>query len=61
MTVTATSPQTVITQKPAWLRTDDSACKQRGRQLGPGLFEFKVKTLPRDPCPPQGARHYQPG
>lgn len=38
-----TLPPTEKTAKPAWLHTDDSACKQRGRQLAPGVFEFKEK------------------
>ena len=43
--LTATHPQPGTTAKPKWLRTDDSACKQRGRQLGPGVFEFKEKRF----------------
>lgn len=43
--LTAPCPQSETTAKPKWLRTDDSACKQRGRQLGPGLFEFKEKRF----------------
>lgn len=42
MTAIATLPQTETNTKPAWLRTDDST-KQKGRQLAPGIFEFKEK------------------
>jgi hypothetical protein len=43
MSAIATIHQTATTQKPAWVVTDGSACKQKGRQLGPGVYEFKEK------------------
>lgn len=46
MTAIATRPQTETTAKPKWLRTDDST-KQKGRQLAPGIFEFKEKRFGR--------------
>ena len=50
MTATATLPQPGTAQKPKWLRTDDSACKQRGRQLAPGVYEFKEKRFMGTPA-----------
>jgi len=50
MTTIATAPQPETPQKPKWLRTDNSACKQRGRQLGPGVFEFKEKRFSGTPA-----------
>ncbi len=44
--LTATSPRIETAPKPVWLRTDDST-KQKGRQLGPGIFEFKEKRFGR--------------
>ena len=44
MTTAPTIPAPEVSpKKPKWLRIDDSACKQRGRQLGPGVYEFKEK------------------
>lgn len=44
--LTALSPKPESTTKPEWIVTDSST-KQKGRQLGPGVFEFKEKRFGR--------------
>lgn len=44
--LTTLTPQTNPTTKPAWTVTDSST-KQKGRQLSPGVFEFKEKRFGR--------------
>lgn len=50
MTAITTRPQTAPAQKPAWIVTDGSACKQKGRQLAPGVYEFKEKRYMGTPA-----------
>lgn len=50
MTAIATLPQPETTKKPKWLVTDGSACKQKGRQLAPGVYEFKEKRFMGTPA-----------